>query len=351
MTAIRLTVFNTLCGVLLLLTWGCATVNPQPDYDRAVKQIQQATGQETVYQPHIDCMVTRETQALLADGISADKAVKICLLNNPRLQAAFFSVGIASADVVQSKLFSNPTVALSPRIPDSLGPTKFEASVAQNIVELWQIPLRTREAERNRDQAIFALAREVNTLVLDAKAAYFRALKADREQALVQENMAIAKQLADLAVMREEAGVGSIVDINLARSELLKVELSLKTAAFSRLEARATLAKLLGLTTPPQDLQLTDTLPEAPQWSLSFERLMELARASRFDLKAATQAVQAAEARLALEKRKMFPSLEVGGVRDAEDRSGPSVAFVLPLFDQNQARVARATYQVQQAEK
>jgi outer membrane protein, heavy metal efflux system len=343
--------FNVLSGMLCIFAWGCATVNPQPDYDRAAQYVAQATGQEVMYRPDREAAVEGQTQTLLANGITAQQAVQICLLNNPRLQAAFFTVGIASADVVQSRLFSNPSFAVSPRFPDSFGPVQVEASVAQNIVELWQIPVRRREAEQSRDQAIFALSREVSTAILAAKTAYVQALKADREQVLIQENVQIAQQLADLAVTREEAGVGSIVDINLARSELLKAELSRKAAALSRLEARAALAKLLGLTTPPEDLQLIDALPDPPQWTLEPERLLALARASRFDLKAAEQAVHAAEAHVQLEHRKFLPSLEVGGVRDAEDRTGPSVEFVLPLFDQNQARVARAIYQYQQAEK
>ena len=191
----------------------------------------------------------------------------------------------------------------------------------------------------------------MSNTALEAKTAYFHALKGERELTLIQENVGIAKQLVDLAVTREEAGVGSIVDIHLARSELLKVELSLMAAALSRLEAKGALAKLLGLTTPPEDLHLTDVLPEQPPKVLRYERLMELARASRFDLQAAKHAVRAAEARMELEKRSILPSLEVGGIRDAEDRSGPSLAFILPLFDQNQAQMARAGAQYQQAAK
>jgi len=117
MTATYTTLFQRLCGVFLLHPWGCATVNPQPDYARAVASIQQATGETIVYQPEKNDLVANETQALLADGISAQEAVQICLLNNPRLQAAFFTVGTASADVVQSGLFSNPSFALSPHLP------------------------------------------------------------------------------------------------------------------------------------------------------------------------------------------------------------------------------------------
>ncbi len=107
-----------------------------------------------MYRPDTEDLVVGKLEELLTGGISAQQAVQICLLNNPKIQAAFFTVGITSADVVQSGLFSNPTRAFSPRFPAAGGATRFEASVAQNIIALWQIPMRKREAERRRDQAI-----------------------------------------------------------------------------------------------------------------------------------------------------------------------------------------------------
>ncbi len=139
---------------LLLMGAGCATVNPRPDYDRTAQLITQATGQEPVYRPDDDAVVKNTVDALLAGGITAQEAVQLCLLNNPKLQAAFLNVGVARAEVVQAGLFSNPTLGFSPRFPDGGGPTSFEASLAQNIAELWQIPARTRTAEQSLEQAL-----------------------------------------------------------------------------------------------------------------------------------------------------------------------------------------------------
>jgi outer membrane protein, heavy metal efflux system len=138
--------FLGLC-LLLLLVSACAAVNPRPDYDRTAQLITQATGQELAHRPADDTVVNNKVAELLAGGITAHEAVQICLLNNPKLQAAFFNVGIAGAEVVQSRLFSNPSVALSPRFPDGGDPTSFEASFAQNIADLWLIPIRKRAAE------------------------------------------------------------------------------------------------------------------------------------------------------------------------------------------------------------
>jgi cobalt-zinc-cadmium efflux system outer membrane protein len=176
-------------------------------------------------------------------------------------------------------------------------------------------------------------------------------VRADREVEITQGNVDITKQLVDLAKVREEAGVGSLVDVNLAESEFLQTELALRAAAIARFGTRTELSKLLGLSLPPVQLQLTDPLPDPPQWTVAPERLIEIACGNRLDLQAAKNAALAAEARVEAERRKALRVVNVGGVRDAEDRTGPALGVELPLFDQNQAQIAKAVYLSQQAGK
>ena len=119
----------------------------------------------------------------------------------------------------------------------------------------------------------------------------------------------------------------------------------------ARFEARTELTKLLGLPVPPDQLHLTDLLPNPPQWTVAPERLIALARSHRLDVQAAQNAVHAAEVRVEEEKRKAVRVVDIGGIRDAEDRTGPTLSVELPLFDQNQAQIAKALYLAQQANK
>ena len=50
------------------------------------------------------------------------------------------------------------------------------------------------------------------------------------------------------------------------------------------------LAVLLSLTNRPDELQLAESLPEPPDWTLSDEKLFVLATANRLDLQAAQSA-------------------------------------------------------------
>lgn len=375
--------------VVLSALGGCATVDPRPDYERAAEHIRQATGRQSIYRPGDEEIVETKIDELLADGLSADEAVQVCLLNNPRLQAAFFNIGMASADVVQSGLLSNPSLGVSFRLPSGGGLANIEAGLAQNIVDLWQIPPRKRAAERVLDQTILELAGDAALLATQAKTAYYRAVAADQAQTIAAENLDIVRQLLDLTRARQEAGVGTEVDVNLSRSELYETELALRSAKLATFEARSELATLLGLTTSPRMLELSGALPEPPDWTLTVERLLETAAEWRLDIQAARQAIEAAAANVKLERLRVFQVLEVGIELERAERKrsggrkllaetvkssvaagaltlpalgpseheptdfsiGPGISLELPIFDQNQAQIAMADYAYLQAIK
>lgn len=370
---------------------GCATVDPTLDYDRARQHITDATGHENIYRPGNDAVVEARLDVLMTDGLTAPEAVEVCLLNNRRLQAAFFEVGMARADVVQSGLLANPSLAASVRFPSGGGLANVEFGLAQNIAELWQIPVRKQAAERELDRAILDLARLASTLAIQSKEAYFRAVATGERHKLAGDNLSIARNLLELAETRREAGAGTELDVNLSRAVVVEAELELETARLAVAETGRALATLLGIAAPASDIALTSPLPEVPPQMPEVARLIELAREVRLDIRAARQGVLSARARLEEEYRRVFPTIEIGielergerksqGGRDIfadtarssiaaggltapeiQSRSqrdadtdftiGPSVSLELPIFDQNQAQIAKAAYGYEQAVK
>lgn len=371
---------------------GCATVNPAPDYERVAQHVEAATGRTEAYRPEdAETLIGARVEALLADGLTLDEAAQICLLNNPGFQAAWMDVGMARADLVQAGLLSNPSLFTSMRLPAGGGLTNLEFTLSQNIADLWQIPARKQAANRALDREILALARRAAELVSDTKAACLRAVGTQRVHAIAGENLAIAKQLHDLAIARKEAGAGNELEVNLARGAVLEAELAVETTRLTEADARRTLAKLLGLTDDPANLALSETLQESDPGSLSVTRLIELAVRKRLDIRAAEQAAAQAEAVLREQYARVFKNVEIGvaleraqrkrqGGRDLladtarasianggltapeiqprSDRRrntdliiGPSLGLELPIFDQNQAQIAKAEFALQQARK
>lgn len=380
-------------SLVIVSVAGCATVDPRPDYDRTSRRIEETAGHSL---PKFeDDAATRETLVaeLLATGLTVDEAVKIALLNNTNVRAALARVGMARADAVQAGLFTNPTLGLSFRFPEGGGRSNLEAGVAQNIADLWLIPPRKRAAERDLDRTILEVAREVVALTIDTRTAYFNAVAADQALSIAQDNVSLTKKLMEVTNARLEAGAVGALDVNLAKGQALRAEVDFRTARLEAASARRTLAKALALTTLAADLSLTDPLPSVQERVIDAEQLVTMARESRLDLRAAQDNVAAAEARVKMEYAKVFPNLDVGlelerperralpgrnvladtartsiangslTAPDIESRAqrdqarseeidlimGPSFGVTLPIFDQNQAQIAKARFAHEQA--
>lgn len=374
---------------------GCATVEPRTDYERANRYIAEVTGQDASYNPADEAAANERVDALVASGMSAGGAVEVALLNNPTLQAAYRNVGIARADVVQSGLLANPSLGLSVQFPEAGGRSNVQASLAQNIVDLWQIPVRRKAAERELDAAILELARQAAELTVDVRRAYYAALSADIVLEIARENVAVADRLLAVVQARKDAGTVGELDLNLARGTTLEATLELQQARLAAHTERRRLATLLGLTIQAETLELTDTLSTPEALHVNPDAVVAMAKANRLDLSAAMRQSNAAAARLHLEYLKIFPEISIGpllerserralggrkpfadaarasiaageptipaiqsrGERNLERRQeinailGPSISITLPIFDQNQAQIAKAEFELEKAQK
>ena len=84
------------------------------------------------------------TRELLKSTLSADGAVRVALLNNKGLQAAYNELGIAEAIMVEASLPPNPTFSLSHiSTPVELD---IESRIVANILALATLPARAEIA-------------------------------------------------------------------------------------------------------------------------------------------------------------------------------------------------------------
>ena len=386
MCQIRLHQFAPWCLVSLGLVCGCATVNPRHDYEQAGEYIEDATGQGHVFDPQGEENAAQQVRALLQGGLTVEEAVRVCLINNPSLQGLFMEVGMARADVVQSGLFSNPSLNLALQLPAGGGLANLQGGIASNIADLWQIPIRKQIAERKLEQTILDIARQAANLAFEVRAAYYTTVGDRQLHDISLENLTIAGELRNLAVARQEAGAGNAIDVNLANSQVVEAELLRESSRLAAANAARRLATLLGMEADADLLVLTDSLPAAPANEPDPEALVRLGMAWRLDLRAAEQAVDAAEANLQQQYVRIIPNLDLGVSFERAERQrqsgrkllgdtarasiangaltapqiqprserqrnkrtdiivGPSLNLALPIFDQNQAQIAKARY-------
>ncbi|MCG3129890.1 MAG: hypothetical protein FLDDKLPJ_00628 [Phycisphaerae bacterium] len=376
-------------GVVCGAGGGCAKVNPRPDFEQVSELVRASTGGEippnAVYTG--EDALQDETDAPLAEGLTSEACARLCVRRNPRVRAALSRVGAARADVVQASLLSNPGLSLSSRFPDGGGLTNLEVAIAQNLSDWWLIPVRRRAAEGELEREILAAAREVSETVASARAAYFEAVAADEAVALAREHRDLSGRLVEVAEARRDAGVGSEIDVNLARAEGLRAEITAREVDREAFEARRRLCVLIGVSSEPRAIVLTEALPEAPDASLDPETVADLSGSGRLDVRAAEAVVRRAAARVVEARRSVFGEVEVGVAMERADRPpggdknllfntlhesahagelvgpelynpddggqdviiGPTLSFALPIFDQNQAGIARAEFELIEA--
>ncbi len=323
---------------------ACATVDPSPDYDRAVQEIRAATGVQSAYRPGEEDSCAQRARELLDGDLSLREAVEVAMLNNPAIQGAFRTIGMAKADRVQAGMLTNPSLMLALRFPTNGGGTDVEGNLLGSLLDLWQLPARIDTADAALRRQVLQVAHTAVSLAGAVRSTYIDAVTAERLVAIAEENRATAVRLFQLAEERVAARAATAIDENLARLDLAATDVGLRDARLAVLEARQELANHLGLEALPLACSLGTDFEDQAAPLPSAERLHELAEAHRLDVRAAQQAMEEAAAELARQRGRVVRVFDVGVAAEKEGdwNVGPAVRLELPVFDQNQAQIAKA---------
>lgn len=341
-----------LLGALVALS-ACATVDPAPDYERAAASISEATGVEEAHQR--DVADELDVDALLEEGLDVDAAVRVALLKSPALDEQFVRIGIARAEWVQSGLLQNPTVGMAILLPEGGGRSLIEGAIAQQIADVWRIPLRREAAEHEVNAAVLTTARTAGRIAHRVRDRYYEALAAEEHVALAEADLGLVRQAYEATQRAHELGRATELEVRLARLRRLNAQASLGQRRQDAERARQDLAYAMSLDRRIQGVELTS---DWPTWRDpgDDETLIATARARRPDLQAATHLAEAEGVRIDLERRSILPDLTLGAQLERPERAsgegdgidlvlGPSASLEIPIFDQNQAQIARAGYE------
>lgn len=289
----------------------------------------------------------RTVDALLRRPLSADDAVQVAILRNPRMQIEYARLGLARADVLDASRISNPTISASVLDPRVAGtPTRIDAGVTQSFSDLLLLPTRRRLAigEYQRTQQLIATA--ILDLVTDVRAAWYGYVGAQQVAAMRAAVAKAAETSAELALRIHAAGNISVLQLKLEQSAATRARLGAARARIDATRARGALGQLLGLSGNDEPWTTSDRLPPPVRREDSADTLLTLAAGQRLDLAAARNEVALREQALEVSRKyRWLGRVDVGlaGERDT-DRArliGPSLAFQLPLFNQGQGAIAR----------
>jgi len=374
---------------------GCVRVDSRADFTTASARLAARNSVDYAYDPAAEVRVSQQSRGLLEGGLTLDEAVGVAMLNSPALQSAFQTIGASRADVVQSGLLSNPTLFLSVRFPEAGGRSSLNFSFAQQLVDLWQIPVRKKVAEADLARTVATVLDFGVQLAADVRSQYFRLLAFQRTEDIVVENLELTRQALKLAQSRLDAGETDATDVNLVSSHVFEVEQFLIAVRRDLQNAEVELATMLGLVRWPEPILLKGRLDSLHAAVPAVEPLLQWAADQRFDVKIAANQVANAEAQLEREYLEIFPNLTLGLEAERKDRRalpgrkiladtaraslragtptaptiqtrgerdlirrqivdallGPSVQLTLPIWDQNQAQLAKFRFVVIQHRK
>lgn len=351
---------SLLCVIgAMLIIEGCATVDVAQDRTRIESESLARTGNPLAWPQTRDEQLETDQAVgeLLKEGLTREEAMQIALLNNPRLQATLESLGIARADVVQAGLYTNPELGALFRFPTSgASGTNIEVDLLFRISDLWNVPLRRNLAEVDALRVTQLVIQEILATAALARDAFDDLLLQKALSLFMNKNVALFRTTVEELHVRFHAGLVNDLDIYLADNVLFDGQVELARIASTLITARARLVQTLGL--DPLKLSaftVTGDLEVMPLRVLSPNQGWEFAKQHRIDLHLTRLQIEQTRRLLDLQKARIFGDVGLGGnytrELDGVRSAGPLLVLQIPIFDQNQAGIARAEFQLRQAQK
>jgi outer membrane protein TolC len=339
----------TLLGapLALVLLAGCATVAPDGGFGKVAASARERIGAE----PRLarDDAATRELaqsiRALLDKPLGMDDAVRVAVLAHPGLQASYWQVGIAQADLAQAGRPHNPVLDF--KHVSNAGDVAIERTFTLNLIGLLTMPLASRLEAQRFEQVRLEVGREIEQHARETRIAWVEAVAAAQALEYARQVKAAAEASAELAGRMAKAGNMSTLDLSREQLYYAEAGASLARAGKQAVAAREKLTRLLGLWGKDAQYSLPEHLPELPAAPARLSDIERIALAQRLDVQAAKLDAEATAAKLGLTKTTRFVNvLDLGYVNqtasNAPTARGYELTLELPLFDWGGARVARA---------
>ena len=339
---------------------GCASLSPDggaADVQALVANNPLMAGSAAQRVP--DEASQKSVDALLAKPLDAEAAVRIALVNSPRVQDAFATLQISDADRVQAASLPNPVLSFS-RLAQGRE-REFERMLSFNVIGLVTLPWQARWTGQRHEAAKLQAAQSVLLLAADTRRAWVRAVSAQQSVAYLRDAKDAAEAGAELA--HRMAQVGNWSALQRTREQLLLADAAAQLARAEQIAVatREQLTRLLGLSGARTSYTLPDRLPPLPQSAPDLGDVQARALRDRLDVRSAQAQNTAVADSLGLTRAtRVINAMEIGVVRNTTfendaDRSrstkrGFELDLPLPLFDWGQARTGRAEAQYMQSD-
>ncbi|MGB8492867.1 MAG: TolC family protein [Candidatus Acidiferrum sp.] len=296
--------------------------------------------------------------------IALDDAIRMALLHNHALQALRSTIQQSLAEQVTANLRPNPTLGLDAQFLPIFQPNQFssdyidqQAQFDAGVGYLFERgKKRQHRLQAAQDQTTVVRSQVSDSerqLIFNVSQQFIDVLLAESTLEFAQQDLDSFQKTVDIGKERFRAGDLSEGDFLKIKLQLLQFQSDVSAAKLAKLQSLAALRQLLGFESVPDDYDVQGSLDYLPVHA-NLNELKSLAALNRPDLRAAQQAVAAAESQLALQQAN--GKMDVTGTFNYTHTAGLNTgAFYfnmpLPIFNRNQGEIARARYAITQAQQ
>ena len=330
---------------LVALAGGCASLDPKADIDRAAHTVNDRSGVAPGWDGPWDVSLSTW------DGrshLTVELALGMALRNNRDIRSKVELIAASRADLVQAGLLPNPVVGLTLRFPfDPVsGGTFVGAQVVQSFAALWLRGGKIRAADARLNQTVLDVSDQALALVAQVKASHTRIAFGQRAVGLAEQNLATIQKSIESLDARVRGGEGTTLDVNRARQQLAKAEAERVVVMRELAKERRRMLELIGFAAENADWAVDEGALESATQTLDEATVIALAGSQRLDVAAARSVALAQSADLSVEQRSHLRDLGLGADferSESGDKSiGPVVELAIPIFDTNEAQIAKA---------
>jgi outer membrane protein TolC len=280
-----------------------------------------------------------------AEGtLTLAEAIRRAATTHPDIQAALARVRMALADARQARLLPNPLLNLALRWPEGGGSPIIEASLAQDLISILQVPRKSSAADNRLRQS----ASDALTVALDVAAEvqerYATVQALDELMPVLEQRRALLGKVVDLAHARLTGGEGTREDLTVLEAQRVELEVEIAESDQQRRDERLRLARLIGEPSGAAVWAL-DPWVAPPVATASESAWLEAALANRPEIQSVAWELAALGDERVLAGFLPWEGTSAGVDAERDDgwSVGPEVSVPLPIFDMGQARRARVS--------
>lgn len=284
--------------------------------------------------------------------LSINEAMKITLLNNPKLQEKFAEIGIARADLIEAGLLENPVFESSLLFTSDAGFfNKSGLSFAFGLLDVFLVPLRQNVARAELEKVKLEVGQFILDTAFEVQGTFISLQGLVQKKQYWQQICQFALAAKELASAQLKAGSINQYTFEKHSNAYLNTLLKVHAIDLEILSAQEQLNRLMGL---PYDCawKVKTELPLPFKREFSEIDLEQLALENRLDIGAARWNIERIVRAGALKKWWAYSDLRLGVQTEREIEgpqvTGPVMGGAIPLFNYGQADRVRLASMLQQ---